>query len=162
MKITGTSTRVWTPRCNIRIFDEIGNHGNNVRERGERLGQGLGFGAQGLCGGARRALSFSPRKPFASPFPSVRFLRASHHGEVLEAQQGRGALARPLCRPQGCHREELWRWHQGTPLRSCYRLRHRQVPPQGLPLDFSLALNHFSDFFASLLISFTSVSCHIT
>lgn len=85
-----TPTHIQTTQtciCEDQAYDigNYGNHGNHVREHGERLGQGLGFGEQGLCGGARRAVSFLSSQTLRFSCPSVRLLRASHHGEVLEA-----------------------------------------------------------------------------
>ncbi len=59
---------------------------------------------------------------------------SAQDGEVSEAEQGGGAVARPLCRSQSCDREELrWR-HQGASLRSRHCSWHCQVPSQGLSL----------------------------
>lgn len=71
---------------------------------------------------------------FRSPPPRTlrrRPLVQCHDGEVSEAQQGGGALAGAICRSQGCHCEELRRWHQGAPIRPRHRVRHCQVPAQG-------------------------------
>lgn len=95
---------------------------------------GLGFGAllRVLC--EKVKLTFL----FARPLLVASRGRASrHHGEVFEDKQGGRATPGPLCRSQGRHREELRRWDEGATLRSCYRLRHRQVPSQGLSSVFT-------------------------